>query len=132
MSPFSMSEFFKREFPQYLAMGMTYELYWHGDASLPRDYLKAALLKQKLQNEQAWRQGMYIYDAILCASPAIRAFSKHPEPLPYLNEPYPLTVKDAEEMERRKQKKQMEAEIEKMRMRAEAWNKQLKGDSNAR
>lgn len=123
-----MSQMFKDEFPKYLAMGMNYELYWHGDASLPRYYLKAALLKQKMQNEQAWRQGKYVYDAILLASPVLHDFVKNPKPLPYVEEPYPLTVKDVEELQRRKQRKEMEAEIEKMKARAEAWNKQLKGE----
>ena len=107
-------------------MGMTYELYWNGDASLPRDYLKAALLNRKLRNEEMWRQGLYIYNALACVSPLFRDLS-HGKPQPYMEYPLPLSKKDKEEIEEDKNRRQFEAELEKMKARAAAFNKQYEG-----
>ena len=40
-------------------------------------------------NEKSWLQGMYIYDALLCASPIYRTFAKPgTKPVPYPEKPY--------------------------------------------
>lgn len=67
--------------------GMTYEQYWYGDVTMVSAFLQADRARQKRENEKSWLQGMYIYDAILCASPALRAFSKS-KPTPYPDKPY--------------------------------------------
>lgn len=126
-SPFNVVEIFHEQCPYYMAMGMTYEEYWHGDASLPRYYLKAELLRRKMRNEDAWRQGRYFYDALLCASPVFRDLVKEHDPYPYPSDPYPLTAKDARELQERKDREQMEADMEKVKLFAEAWNRKYEG-----
>lgn len=125
-SPFDVS-IFEEQCPYYMAIGMSYEEYWHGDASLPRYYLKAELLRKKMRNEQAWWQGKYIYDAMLSVSPVFRDLVKEHEPYPYPEEPYPITAKDARELQERKDRERMEKDMEKVRLFADAWNKRMEG-----
>ena len=49
-----------------------------------------------------WRQAAYIYDVLLRVSPILRAFGKgKAEPEQFMNEPWPLTQKEAREREER-------------------------------
>ena len=38
--------------------------YWDGDPSLPRYYREAYRIKQEQENQQAWLQGLYFYNAL--------------------------------------------------------------------
>lgn len=125
-----MKEIFHKEFPKYLAMGMTYELYWHGDASLPKDYLEAYKIKQKERNREMWRHGLYIYDALANVSPLFRDFS-HGKPQPYMEYPIPLNDKERKEIEEDKNRRLFEAELKKMKARAEAFNKMYEGSDKS-
>lgn len=63
---------------------MTYEDYWNRDSTLVRAYRKAAQIQRDLANQQAWLNGMYVYNAICCVLPSLNAFkpkrpSKYPE-----------------------------------------------------
>lgn len=81
-------------FPYYLAIGMTAEQFWDMDSTLVISYRKAFEIKQDLENQQAWLQGMYIYDALCCVAPVLHAFAKKgTKPTPFRKEPYPLSVK---------------------------------------
>jgi hypothetical protein len=72
---------------------MTPEQFWDGDCTLAVAYRKAFELKQDLENQQAWLQGMYIYDALCCVAPVLHAFAKNgTKPTPFRKEPYPLSV----------------------------------------
>ncbi len=55
---------FEEAFPYYLAIGMTYELYWDGRPELAISYRKADVLKQQRSNNDAWLQGAYIRLAV--------------------------------------------------------------------
>ena len=55
-------------------MGMTPTEYWEESPFLAVAYRKAFRLKRQVENEQAWLQGMYVYDAFaVCMA---NAFSK--------------------------------------------------------
>lgn len=88
--PSTYSEQFERLFPFYLALGMTYELYWDMDSTLVKAYRKAHELKQELDNQNLWLQGMYFYEAMCCVAPILRAFSKAKKPIAYRSQPYTL------------------------------------------
>ena len=103
---------------------MTAEEYWHGDVDLPRFYRKAQEMKRSQKNWELWMQGRYIFDAIICAFNG--DVNKRYE-TGYLDEPYPISQKEAEERERRLEKAQYEKDIALMKARAEAWNKQFEG-----
>lgn len=88
--PSTYTERFEQLFPFYLALGMTYEQYWDMDSTLVKAYRKAHELKQELDNQSAWLQGMYIYEALCCVAPIFRPFSKVKKPVAYRSQPYSL------------------------------------------
>lgn len=95
-------------------MGMTYEQYWDMSPYLVIAYRKAYKLKREIANEQAWLQGLYVYDAFaVCMANAFAKRGAKKEN--YLEKPvdiFPLT--DAEK-ERREQE-----ERDKMQLAMEA------------
>lgn len=106
------TEIFKKVFPHYLAIGMTYDQFWNQDVELVKAYREADEIRRYRKNQDMWLQGAYIYEALLDASPALRtSFSKHPpKPVPYRQQPYELyTSKEKlDESSSRKQLTQQE------------------------
>ena len=48
-------------------------------------------MEQEMQNQFAWLQGMYIYEALCDVSPVLHAFAKRgARPMPYAEKPYDL------------------------------------------
>lgn len=99
------AEIFEEAFPFYLAIGMSYAEYWEGDPSLARYYRKAYLIKQEEINNNAWLQGLYIYDAISTAlHNALRGFGKSKTPArDYAKQPYNFNNKEKTEAEKAKE-----------------------------
>lgn len=101
-------------------MGMRYEEFWEGPPVLAEVYRKAYRIKRETDNEQAWLQGLYVYDAFaVCLANAFRKRgSKVHE---YLDKPidlFPLTEKEKrrrEKEEQEKMKKAMEAMVRQQR-----------------
>lgn len=101
-------------------MGMTYEQFWEQSPYLAVAYRKAFKLKREIANEQAWLQGLYVYDAFaVCMA---NAFSKRgAKKENYLEKPvdiFPLTDSEKErreQEERDKMQKAMEAIARKQR-----------------
>ena len=101
-------------------MGMTYEQYWDAPPYLAVAFRKAFKLKRELANEQAWLQGMYVYDAFaVCLA---NAFSKRgAKKEKYFERPvdiFPLSEdekKRREREERTKMQKAMESMVKKQR-----------------
>lgn len=108
-----------------MALGMTPEEYWDGDSELCRYYRKAFELKTKLQNQQAWLQGMYFYEALIDASPVFHDLAKRgTKPHPYSSEPYQMGRKDTKpEANDRKAKAVMESFMVAFNKRFEAGEK---------
>ena len=93
--------------PHYLAMGMTYEQFWDGDTSAHKAYLKAKKIRLSEQNQMAWLQGMYFYEALLDVTPYLKAFSKS-KPKPYVEEPYDLFEAERKARAEREQRERYE------------------------
>ena len=110
------TEIFEECFPFYLAIGMSYAEYWEGDSELAQYYRKAYRIKQEEFNNNAWLQGLYVYDAISTAlHNALRGMGKQkPPPKDYAKQPYDLFKKHKTEQEKAK-----EVEIE--QEKAAAW-----------
>ena len=110
------TEIFEESFPFYLAIGMSYAEYWEGDPSLAQYYRKAYRLRQEEYNNNAWLQGLYIYDAVSTAlHNALRGMGKQKLPQKdYAKQPYSLNNKVKTEAEKAK-----EVEIE--QQKAAAW-----------
>lgn len=99
------TEKFNELFPHYLSIGMTEEQYWDKDCMLVVAYRKAEELRTDRKNQEMWLQGAYIYDAICRVSPILHAFAKKgTKPVPYMEEAYALTEKQAEVKEEAKAK----------------------------
>ena len=109
-------------------MGMSYEEYWEGPPSLTVVYRKAYKLKRETENEQAWLQGFYVYDAFaVCLA---NAFRKRGSKIHnYIEKPidiFPLTEKEKKRREKKelaKMQQAMEAMARQQRKR-----KKQKGD----
>jgi hypothetical protein len=114
------SEIFDECFPFYLAIGMSYAEYWEGDSSLTRYYRKAYKIKQEQDNNNAWLQGLYFYDAISTAlHNAMRGMGKSKPPAKdYAKQPYDLFKKEKTEAEKAK-------EVEVEQQKAAAWMEKL-------
>lgn len=97
-------------FPYYLSIGMTYDLYWHGDPDLVKAYRKAEEIRNDRKNQEMWLQGMYIYEALCDVSVVIPRLSKRPvKPEPYSKEPYQLRREDEKQRERREKARMQKA-----------------------
>lgn len=106
---FAYTEKFYEVFPFYLAIGMTAEQYWDGDCELVRYYRKAAKIRQDLKNQDAWLQGMYVYQAIGNLAPILRAFAKKGvKAIPYPDQPFAFDTKQKDERQEAKREKQDE------------------------
>lgn len=101
-SEITLTEFFIKMFPVYMAMGMSYDEYWNGPCWLARAYREAHQMKQRQEEWARWRQAAYIFDALLCASPMMKPFVKDAKPGKFPDEPWPLTQKEADERQRAK------------------------------
>lgn len=110
------TEVFEECFPFYLAIGLSYAEYWEGDPKLTQYYRKAYRIKQDEINNNAWLQGMYVYDAISTAlHNALRGMGKSKPPAKdYAKQPYKFNNKVKNEAEKAK-----EVEIE--QEKAAAW-----------
>lgn len=90
---------------------MSYEQYWDETPFLAVTYRKAYRLKRELDNENAWLQGMYVYDAFaVCLA---NAFSKRgAKKQQYLERPadlFPLSEAEKKRREREEQAKMQKA-----------------------
>ena len=112
----SNTEIFDECFSFYLAIGMSYAEYWTGDPSLVRYYRKAYQIKQEQINNNAWLQGLYIYDAVSTAlHNSLRGLSKTKPPVQeYAKQPYDLKSREKTDAEKAK-------EVEVEQQKAAAW-----------
>ena len=99
----SYTDIFNQCLPFYLYIGMTYDQFWHDDVEIVKYYREAHKLRQQHENSMAWWQGRYVYDAICAASPLIKFTmgKQRVEAMPYVDKPYPITQKEAEERQRK-------------------------------
>lgn len=113
----SYTEVFEKQCPFFMSIGMSYQEFWYEDCWIANYYLKAYTIKKDQINEQLWLQGMYVFEAILCASPVLHAFSKKgTKPLPYADKPFLLDKivpreKTQEEIERDRENERLKAMI---------------------
>lgn len=106
----SYTEQFHEQFPYYLAVGMTYELYWEGDPQLAVAYRKADKLKRQRTNEDQWWQGLYFYNALCCVAPIFRDFAKKgTKAYPYPEAPHAIDRKQREIAEENKERRNANA-----------------------
>lgn len=127
---YRLTDTFLEQFPYYLSIGMTSKEYWDCDPSLVRHYRKAQELRICTQDYNAWRHGLYIYEALCNVAPVLHAFAKRgTTPLPYPRKPYGYDKTEQTEDEKRKSE-------ENERLKARVWMNSIvdkfkyKGDGN--
>ena len=107
-------------------MGMTYQEYWDGDCPMAKSFREMDDLNRERENYSLWLQGVYIYEALLDASPVFNALSKKRQPYPYRSSPIPMT----EAAERRKREDENRKKLingkEAMKAMAASINKKFK------
>lgn len=109
-------------------MGMSYEQYWEQEPYLAVAYREAYRLKRKYDNELAWVQGIYAYDAfgVVLAN----AFKKRGgKAYNYLEKPmdiFPLT--EAEKKRKLEEENKKMQEAMKQMIRKQRRDKKQKGD----
>lgn len=114
--PISLAEFFTEICPQYMALGMTYDEFWNSNTKVHKAYREAWKMKCSHRNYEMWLNGMYVYYALLCVAPVMRAsFSKGKvEPGDYLDQPFPLTNKEAQERKEAKNRENFKRFLDRM------------------
>ena len=84
---------------------MTDKQYWDEDSTLVKYYREAENLRTERFNQQAWLQGMYVYDAIIRIAPILQPFAKKGTTAePYVDEAYPLGKKAVESAKAKKER----------------------------
>lgn len=53
--------------PYALAIGISYETFWHLNPHKLKPFIKAQELKRKIQDEMMWMMGMYVNNAVSVA-----------------------------------------------------------------
>lgn len=101
----NFTNIFEEVFPYYLAVGMTYEQFWHDLPELAAAFRKADEIKKRRVNEELWLAGIYTAEAL--ASTVGNMFSKGSK-YQYPSEPKPITVSEAQERQEREQRARME------------------------
>lgn len=122
-SEITLSEFFIKMFPVYMAMGMSYDEYWNGPCWLARAYREAHQMEEKKREWERWRQAAYIFEALLCASPMMKPFVKDAKPGKFPEEPWPLTQKEADERQEAKDRENYKKALAQRRAASDAEKK---------
>ena len=125
----SLTERFENLCPIFMNMGMTYSEFWEDDATIAKTYLEYFKMKQKneIRNKEweMWKQGVYVYEALIDVSPILHAFSKARKPLPYPEKPYGIEKID-EETEKIDKEQQVENERLKAKVFFNNWARATK------
>ena len=124
----SLAEMFTDVCPFYMSLGMTYDQFWHCNTRVHKAYREAYKIKQRNDEFDRWRRGIYFYTAIRCA-PLIVGFDKDAKPEPYPDRPLPLTQKEAEEQE---QQREIENYYERLKKRKEESTRNLEKMAKAK
>lgn len=99
-----------------LAIGVSYDLFWHLTPKKLESFYKADEIKRKRRDEEAWFQGMYFASAI--DSTICNAF-RDGQKEKYANKPFLQDLGISEE-------EKIEKELQNMLLAEEMWIKQAK------
>lgn len=92
--PKTYTAFFENIFPQYLAIGMSYNEFWFCDCTLVKAYREAHRLRLEQENLNAWLHGLYVYEAFATIAPVLKSpFNKVRKINPYTEKPHELNTK---------------------------------------
>lgn len=121
--PKTYTEVFMRYCPQYLAMGMTWDEYWHNNTKVHKAYREAFEIRRRDRNNDMYMMGGYIFETMVRVSPLFRSMGGGNANVSYMEEPYPLTKKEARERQEARDRENYRQYIAKRR---EASERELK------
>lgn len=128
-SPTPIGDVLDQLCPYFMAMGMSYHEFWHGDYTQWKFLEEENLLRKERENEKLWLQGAYFYVAF--STVLSNAFlEKGQTPHSYPEEPWkitPMTEKD-KEAEKKKQINAFRTQLESLRWHFEAKHKRERGE----
>lgn len=124
--PRPFSDSFREVFPYYMAIGMSYAEFWHGDPYLAVYYREAHELKRDEENQKLWLNGLYSYIAISTALSNIHLDGKKHKVNEYLNEPIRIRPKTEEELEeeRKRETERLVMQLDAFKMAFDATHKE--------
>ena len=128
-SPTPIGDVLDKLCPYFMAMGMSYHEFWHGDYTQWKFWEEKHQRRLKEENEMLWLQGAYFFNAISTAlANAFRERGKPPSS--YLEEPIRITpmTEEEREAEQQKQIEAFRAQLESLRGRFEAKHKRERGE----
>lgn len=100
---------------------MSYDDFWNGDCDMAKMYRKAHQIYISGENDLAWLQGFYVYQAVGALAPALKAFSKG-RAHKYMEKPIEYGANDFDkEIERQKKQKEEKASSDKAKAVLEMW-----------
>ena len=110
-----------------MSIGVSYDDYWNGEPEICKYARKAEEYRQREKNQYAWLSSIYIFRALLDASPAFHDFGDGQQlDIHYsVERPFPMSQKEAEEIERERQQKYIETFRERMKAAQDTINHQL-------
>ena len=97
--------------PYYLALGMPYDVFWHGEPGLVKAYQKAHELWKAQKNQEMWIQGLYDYRAYKSVMDVFAwglNGGKGSRGSEYPHEPIPLTEYEKKAAEERDKQRALE------------------------
>lgn len=124
----SMSEIFWEAYPAYLAMGMSSDEYWNGDARACRAYRKKREEELKLQDEMLWRQGAYVYHAMIAVAPYFNSI-KPQKPEDYIQ---PFSYMQEERERKQAEQNKINKSVAAFQAWAESFNQTRKKNNGGR
>lgn len=115
-----------------MTYGMTPEEFWHGPPELARAYREKAEIERDYQNQLAWWQGLYIYDALsVIKAQALSKDQREAEKYNYPQEPYrikPYTEEELRQKQEEEAKKAREHAIAQFNLMKSSWDKKHGGN----
>lgn len=99
---------FDEALPEYLAIGMPYDVYWDGEFGTKRAFRKAYQARirneQQIADQNNWYMGQYVAMAVQSVSLFVAGFNTKGANIPeYPDKPFLEKVKEREKEEARKQ-----------------------------
>lgn len=106
----TISKIFREAFPHYLAIGMSAEEYWDGEAWLVKSYREAYRIRMENENRvadrDAWRIGEYIRQALVSVPITVNGFAPKGRKLSEYPEKPMMAIAEEREREENEKKKQ--------------------------
>ena len=115
-SPTPYGDTFDRLLPEYMAIGMPYDLYWDGEYGTKRAFRKAYQVRmqneQRITDQNNWRMGQYVMAAISAVPLLVAGFNTKGVTVPeYPDKPL---IEKHDEQKKEEARKQYEEDQSKM------------------